>query len=98
MLGEVSTNGYTSALVFVFLMSNIVLLNLLIAMMSNTYDKCKASAKRRRLLDFYAFSQKYRRVAMMSVIPLNIILYLWNMFKFLVIYQTTLKRDVITRF
>ena len=50
-------------------------------------------SQRRRLLDTYTVSQEHNRRAMMSPMPFNVIFYWWTIFKFLVIFPTTLERE-----
>ena len=77
----------------VFLMSNVALLNLLIAMMASTYEDIRQQALRQRLLDLYTVSREHNRRAMMSPIPFNVLFYFWSIAKFVFIYPRMLERE-----
>ena len=60
-------------LIFVFALCNILLINLLIAIMSSTYEDVKSRAKRARLIDKYYLLEECSRRAISHPPPVNVI-------------------------
>jgi hypothetical protein len=75
-------------LIFTFLVLNLVLMNLLIAMMAGIYDQMSQRAKSTRLLDTYKLLMDNSCVAVAAPPPLNIIFFMASMVRWFWHYNT----------
>ena len=78
-LSEMKTAPSLIFLIFTFLVLNLVLMNLLIAMMAGIYDQMSQRAKSTRLLDTYKLLMDNSCVAVAAPPPLNIIIFMASM-------------------
>jgi hypothetical protein len=78
-LSEMKTAPSLIFLIFTFLVLNLVLMNLLIAMMAGIYEQRSQRAKSTRLLDTYKLLMNNSCVAVAAPPPLNIIIFMASM-------------------
>jgi hypothetical protein len=67
-----------------FVVVNIIALNLLIAIMSNTFAEVQAKAKKQWMKDLYSIIEEHRLTALAFPSPLNLIFTIGSFFNFLV--------------
>jgi hypothetical protein len=75
-------------LIFMYLSLNLVLINLLIAMMSSTYSAIKEQARSKRLIFTYELVQEHTRRAVALPPPFNCLLLLIDLVLFVCQYET----------
>jgi hypothetical protein len=73
-------------LIFTFFITNILCLNLLIAMMSSTYNDKTAIAVRDRLIEKYGMVEEHARRYIAVPVPFNVITTIQELFAFFFIY------------
>ena len=78
-LAEMTNSPSLIFLVLAFFVLNLVLMNLLIAMMSGTYEKRSQLASSTRLFDTYELLLQNSRVAVSAPPPFNILLIVFNL-------------------
>jgi len=71
-LEELDNDASVIFLIITFLVLNIVLMNLLIAMMASTYEKVLEAASAQRLEDTYDLMTEHSRAAMAAPLPFNV--------------------------
>eukprot|EP00293_Proteomonas_sulcata_P014149 CAMPEP_0184298546 /NCGR_PEP_ID=MMETSP1049-20130417/9339_1 /TAXON_ID=77928 /ORGANISM="Proteomonas sulcata, Strain CCMP704" /LENGTH=530 /DNA_ID=CAMNT_0026608707 /DNA_START=47 /DNA_END=1639 /DNA_ORIENTATION=+ len=83
MLVEHRTDASVITLVFLFIIMNVVLLNLLIAIMSNTYQDVQLQSNRKFLMDLYEVSEDYSRISLGMPLPFNVLFIIFDFLGFL---------------
>jgi hypothetical protein len=77
--------GNLTSLIFfilLFIITNVLLMNLLVALMTSTYEKVAARASRQRLIDRYALIEEHRRSYTYPV-PFNVFIIIWLIIDFI---------------
>ena len=87
------TNDFSMVLLLVtFFLTNILLMNLLIAMMANTYESKIAIAHRDRLVDRYELVEEHARCAFAIPVPFNVVILVVEAVAFLLMYDSVQKK------
>jgi hypothetical protein len=77
--------GNLTSLIFfilLFIITNVLLMNLLVALMTSTYEEVAARASRQRLIDRYALIEEHRR-AYTYPVPFNVFIIIWHIIDFI---------------
>ena len=72
-LDEMANTPAVFYLIFTFILLNVVLLNLLIAMMSSTYERERETNEQKALLDAYDIARKSAYICISAPCPFNIV-------------------------
>jgi hypothetical protein len=74
----------TSLLIFflLFIITNILLMNLLVALMTSTYEEVSARASRQRLIDRYDLIEEHLRRSYTYPVPINLIMVMVKLINF----------------
>ena len=86
-LDEITNDWSLIFVVVLFLLMNVVLMNLLIAIMSNTYDRVQSDVKLQSMLDTYDVSSEYSRYCAALPPPLNVIGTIYELCRFMAQYR-----------
>jgi len=78
-------------LIFTFFITNVLCLNLLIAMMSSTYNEKTAIANRDRLIEKYGMVEEHSRRALALPVPFNVITTIFDLFLFIFVYYDSVQ-------
>ncbi len=77
--------NFTSLLFFIilFIITNVLLMNLLVALMTSTYEEVAARASRQRLIDRYDLIEEHLRRAYTYPVPINVFTSIYKLIHFI---------------